>query len=663
MSVIEERPRLRGTTPSGPDRRDKNPAAVKIVDKWLEGHRAISKQRRDFRLNTSYYHDDQWVWWDDTRDIVQALAPRVYDNERVRLTINRIQPNLVALMSKLLKRELGFEVLPTAVSDDVMSGARLAEFVLRAAHADMRWEEVREENLLNVFLGAAAAIAVEWDPKGRDLERDKANGQIKGGEAKLTPLSIAEFTLEPGSRRWREARWWMSAGALPPEQVKDHYNLDWTPSGDSDGESSPAKGPMFRADSDGDTSTQFATVYCYYERPNQATPKGKVCHVVDDQVVFEEDWPFPFDHLNLAIFRQQKVPQRWYGNTLVNAARPIQTAYNHARSNMAEHMKLAGNARLAVPDTTMDIVDDLTDEAGEIIPYDAQAGPPSYISPPNLPRWLVQEADNLKSELDDVMSVHDVSRGVSPANDSSGIALSLLAEKDDTPLGLMAKDQAQGWALIATMVLKFYEQEVTETRSAHVDVGAGTPVSRKWDGKDLHGQTRVTVPLDTVLPHSRVAMQAWITNLVDRGMLPKNPEFVGRLLDLPGTNMIQEALDVDASQATQENGWMGTGMVILPEKFEDHARHMAEHNRFRKSNAYRFGDEETRQLVDLHIAAHEKMIAEEAAQQLALNAVQPGLAAMPQANEPFGSAVPPDFAERQDAAAPGTGAGPPPGMS
>lgn len=660
MSIIEDRPRPKPA--SGPNHREKNPAAVKITDLWGDAHRELRKQRRDFRLNTAYYNDDQWVWWDETRDIALALPPRVSDNERVRLTINRIQPNLVTLMSKLLKRELAFEVLPTAVSDDVMSGARLAEFVLKAAHTDNGWETIREENLLNCFLGAAAAIAVEWDPNGRDLEHDKATGQVKGGEAKLTAYSIAEFAVEPGSRRLDEARWWISANAIPTAQVRDHYDLSWEPAADSSGDDNPGRSASWHTD--GDPNKDLATVYCFYERPNKLTPKGKVCHVVDDQIVYEEDWPFPFDHLNLYVFRQQKLPQRWYGNTLVNAARPIQTAYNHARSNMAEHMKLAGNARLAVPDTTMDIVDDLTDEAGEIVPYDAQAGVPSYISPPNLPRWLVQEADNLKSELDDVMSVHDVSRGVSPANDSSGIALSLLAEKDDTPLGLMAKDQAHGWAMVGTMVLKLYEAEVKEKRSAHIDVGAGTPVSREWNGEDLHGQTRVTVPLDNVLPHSRVAMQAWLMSLVDRKLIPSSPDLVGRLLDLPGTHMIQEALDVDASQAQQENGWMSTGVVVLPEPFEDHARHIAEHNRHRKSNAYRFGDPETRQLVDLHIEAHQQMLAEEAAKQLALNEVQPGLAALPQANEPFGSMVPPDYAERQDASTPGAApAGPPPGLS
>jgi len=39
------------------------------------------------------------------------------------------------------------------------------------------------------------------------------------------------------------------------------------------------------------------------------------------------------------------------------------------------------------------------------------------------------------------------------------------------------------------------------------------------------------------------------------------------------------------------------------------------------------------------------LLEEEAAQQAAINAVQPGLAAIPQANEPIGSAVPPDVAE------------------
>ena len=51
-----------------------------------------------------------------------------------------------------------------------------------------------------------------------------------------------------------------------------------------------------------------------------------------------------------------------------------------------------------------------------------------------------------------------------------------------------------------------------------------------------------------------------------------------------------------------------------------------------------------------HIVAHEQLARDQAIDQAELNAARPGAGALPQANEPAGSAVPPDFMERQAAA-------------
>jgi hypothetical protein len=119
------------------------------------------------------------------------------------------------------------------------------------------------------------------------------------------------------------------------------------------------------------------------------------------------------------------------------------------------------------------------------------------------------------------------------------------------------------------------------------------------------------------------------------------------MIDLPGTGFMGELLDADASKAQAENHLFGAEQPCLPEHFDDHALHIAEHNRFRKSRAYEFGSHETRQIADLHVLAHQRLAEEEAARQMDANAITPGLGGIPQAHEPAGSQVPEDFAERQ----------------
>ena len=84
--------------------------------------------------------------------------------------------------------------------------------------------------------------------------------------------------------------------------------------------------------------------------------------------------------------------------------------------------------------------EELTDYAGEVVPYnDGMQVKPDYLSPPQMPGWWIQQPAMVKEELDDIMGVHDISRGAAPANIESGFGLTILAEKDNTPINRFIK--------------------------------------------------------------------------------------------------------------------------------------------------------------------------------------------------------------------------------
>jgi hypothetical protein len=333
---------------------------------------------------------------------------------------------------------------------------------------------------------------------------------------------------------------------------------------------------------------------------------------------------------------------------MLNGARNLQVIYNAVRSIVVEHAKLAGNVRMLVPRGALDDEVDLTDEAGEIVEYWPTDGHmPSYMAPAQLSRYVYQLAEDVQRDLDDLMSTNEVARGVAPGDRNSGLALSILAERNDTPLGVMAHSQASGWARIAQMVLRLYQDRITQERDAVVWV-EGVPRPIRWNGEALRNQWRVKVPLEATSPQSKAAWVAQITSV--KASFPEMfaglpPEQLVALLDVPGLSPVRQLVNADAARARKENELVMSGEVIFPHDYDDHARHIAEHNRMRKSDSYLYAPDEYRDTLDKHIEAHQRLLEEEAASQAALNAVQPGLAALPQASEPIGSAVPPDIAE------------------
>lgn len=600
------------------------PTAAEIVDMWQRADQYLIKERRDYWMNASYYASHQWIWWDNSRNTVQELSYANEAEKGSRITVDKYGPRTRSLLARLTRSELIWEVQPSGMDDGSMRRQRLQEHLLLGEQRHNNWEDIREMALLQTLFGGSAAISVDWDPdKGEDYLLDAVSQiSVPVGGIRLTPLGINEFTLEPGTQNALDARWWIRCTSLPPEQVQERYNLNEVPKADSEAMLS-ARHRSLLLHRPGGAPPKTTLVYIYYERPTSRGP-GCVVHVVNGEVVLqEEQWPFPFKHLNLSVFRQNKIPNSWVGHTLLTPARDVQYAYNRARSTILEHMRKAANARMMVPSGSVDDADALTVDPADVLEYNSEIGEPHWQTAPEVPRWISNEAQFLEAELDDIFHTHQTSRGEAPGDRNSGLALSLLAEKDDTPLGPMAKDQSLGWGKIAEMTLALYRMNAESTginRKVMLLTEQGVPHEITWTAKDIDEKPVVIVPMDATMPRSKLATQSMITSLAQQfPMVFQNvsARSLTRMLDLPDPKQFLSQMDPDISKAEWENGLLMQGVPVIPEDFDVHDIHINVHNTERKSPAYELADPQTKQLIDMHIMAHMQYMSNEVAATMA----------------------------------------------
>ena len=626
------------------------PQPVEVIDLWNKADRYLLKERRDYWMNASYNSGQQWIWWDQTRNIVQELD-YANDNERfTRITVDKFGPRVTNLMARMTRSPLVWEVEPSGTDDASARRQRLQEQLLLSEAHEQDWAEIREEHLLQTLYGGSAAVSVEWDPQlGKIVATDPVTAiPIPAGGVRITPLGISEFCLEPGSPSVDDARYWIKCVALPPEQVKERYDLDWEPVPDAEASLSSRHRTLLSRRPQGQPP-RLTLVYCYYERPTTRTP-GCVVHVVNNKEVYAygdgQGWPFPFQHLNITIGIQRKIPRTWVGNTLLTPARDIQYAYNRARSTILEHMRKAANARLMVPAGSIEDSDSITTDPADVLEYNSELGEPHWQSAPEVPRWISNEAAQLESELDDIFFTHAVTRGQAPGDRNSGLALSVLAEKDDTPLAPMARNQSAVWARIGQMTLQMYRayaQQSGMVRSQTITTSQGSTVQFEWTAEDIDETPMVKVPLDATAPRSKIATQSVIVSLAQTfpaAFQNVDGMSLARLLDLPDPKGFLTTADPDVAKAEWENGLLMQAIPVMPADFDDHAKHIAQHNRERKSPAYELAADDVRQAIDVHVQAHQKLAADEVAAQLAAQQQMPGAEMLPQANEAPGSMVP-----------------------
>lgn len=630
-----------------------------VKKRYEEGRRTINREVRDYWLNHAFIHGRQWIYLNRTTGTVQVLET---DPDRVQVTANRMWPATRTIMSKVTQRDMVFEVLPSAADDATVRGAALAESVLVDVHDAHKWEEMREGLAMASWKGGTAAICVDWDPNAGSpitdlsalnfneepveepgehepgempgISREEGPEPVFEGDTVETLLTIAEMVVEPGVKDAEKARWWIKLQALPPEQVQAQFNLKTKPPADAAAGDTPySQGSVFENDGIGNQKPDLTLVFTYYERPNALCKKGRVIVVVDNKAVDgPKPWPFPFtDRLNFALAFETPVESRWTGDSVVSMARPMQVLYNLAQSSITEHIKNAGNARMAVPQSAIELLENLSDIPGEMFPYADGMSMPSWLSPPAMPNWWLEQPDRIAMVMDDLLGVHDVSRGVTPSNIESGYGLSILTENDNTPVGKMVKSQAICFGKVATMVLELYQDMVTAKRPAIVSAPGQPPESMDWSGQDLEGQTRAIIPIDAILPRSRAAQAQQAEKMLQMGLITSYEEYAA-IAELPGSRSMIDRLKPDVAKARRENAQMALDAPCIPADFDDHAAHIAEHNVFRKSVKFERLPAAVQEMIGLHIQAHNVLAAEQMGNAQAGAAISPVLATVPRAD-------------------------------
>ncbi len=615
---------------AGPDKAPEFGASY-IREQYERGLRSIREEMHDYWINHAYLEGHQWLFYNS---VTQRLDEYPRDPDRVQATVNRMRANTRTMMSKFMQRMMPLEVTPSEADDATVRGARIAESALRSIANDHGWERLRELAGYAVWKGATAAISVDWNPTKGEMIGQSNGKPVYRGDTEETVLSIAEFVVEPGARDAETARWWVKARALPPAEVQATYGLDKLPAADVTAGMTPFQAKLMTTglgSGMSDENTNLTLVLTYYERPNHLAPKGRVAVVVGDELVGGgvKDWPFPWkDRLNLAVMTETPRENRWTGTTILTQAVPIQTAYNASWSSIIEHMKLAGNARLFIPQSAFDLMEQLTDLPGEFVPYPDGIQPPQWQAPPQLPSWVIMQPEKLAMELDDIMGIQDVNRGAAPVNIESGYGLSILAEEGSSPITRLLKEAVQAWAKVGKMVLLLNEKMVTDTRKAVIRTPGQPAETVSWTGKDFAGQVEVSIPLDAVLPRSRAAMMAMADKLLQMGVITSFDQYA-RVIELPDQLHLTEAINPDIARARWENAMLAQGQPMIPFEVDDHGIHMNEHRTFMKSIRFFQLPEELKQAYYDHVQAHETMMAQTVARMRARAMLDPALAAMP----------------------------------
>lgn len=373
-------------------------------------------------------------------------------------------------------------------------------------------------------------------------------------------------------------------------------------------------------------------VHEYWERPREKHAEGRMIVVAGGVLLHNGPNPYskmreiglwcPFVHAC-----EVAITGRFWGQAMIEQAFPLNRNYNRARSQEVENRTLHGRPKILVPRTAKIRQDAFDAEAGEKVDY--AVGPrgekPELMYPQSTSTATDAELAHSMSDMQEVLSWHEASRGILPSANIPGIAVDKLQQADETALGDTESNIRDAIIELGRMVLCIVSEYWTEERLARATGEDGTVAAKRIKGEDLAGEDQYANYYDVrMLPQSTMwrdpeKQREMLDGLVKLGMLNPQDEnhrkYMLKAMDQGSIEQIYKDDRLDEQTATQENEAMEQGVMPMPRDFENHEIHIHLHDRFRKSERYRALPPEAQAVYDQHVAAHKQLMVAVAQQQ------------------------------------------------
>jgi hypothetical protein len=274
---------------------------------------------------------------------------------------------------------------------------------------------------------------------------------------------------------------------------------------------------------------------------------------------------------------------------MVERCIPVQRAYNAVKNRKHEFMNRIAMGVLAVEDGSVD-TRDLEEEGlgpGKILIYRQGSNPPRLLDPGSVPNDFTNEENRLLTEFAEVSGISDIMRSSSvPSTVTSGSAIQMLIEQDNTRINITAQSLKNAVKDIAHKILALYRKNACYARLCRFVGEEGDVELVSWSASDLSSDDIVFGSVNEI-SGTVASKQNTMFELLKSGLLHdgngKLPDATRRkILDVfgyGGWEQTQYVNSLHSTRAERENYALSKDKIDVSE-IDDHLLHIDEHVKF-----------------------------------------------------------------------------------
>ena len=580
-------------------------------------------------LNANFVSGHQYCEINPSAGEVRDIE-RISDTEE-RGVYNRIAPIYDTRMANLRNVRYAMTVRPATAEDDDIEKASISTDLLRYTQRRLGWEEMKNRIYDWSELCGTAFVISFWNPQlGGDVTDPVTGEMSKEGDLDcglLTPYEV--FPESVYKETIADQRSVIVDQVLHVEEIYERYGVRVN-GGDCD---KYIITPISGAGGYGIStfqSTVMATkttrvhdsenVITYFEKATKKYPSGRVAVIIGDKLVHYG--AMPYRQIPIVAVKCKTVAGQFFGKSYIQDLIPLQRAYNGCKNSLHTYIKAASGEALLVPDGSIDDIDDLLDNGiapNQVLTYRQSAGRPSFLTRSGLPSEIVNEMNQLVSDMEYTAGISQLMiYGSAPSGVTSGTAIEHLRQIDNTRLSLTAENMRDAVRVLAVVWLDIYKTFVQSYRAANI-VGmnqAGRVLV--WSAEDINSSDVVYDTVNELVLSEEQQRQNFLQALQmglfadDNGVTPREyREKAIEMMRLTPFSQMLTMTDQQKANAERENDFLGAG--VIPEIYEhdDDAVHVLAHKRYALQYRFRRLRRQSPSLCeafDQHIAAHEARI-------------------------------------------------------
>jgi len=616
------------------NRVDKDWAFLKEkIDLGLSLRRAFEGQ---WILNMAFISGRQYSYFNTSSHTLHQLTPEV---GQFFATDNIILPKWVRQISDFIKTRPKMTVVPNSNQEEDIDAARLGSKILEDYYTRKFLKAKARQLAVWVKSTGSGFLSDYWNKKAGPWAMDRKTGKIVyAGDVDCSvwsPFNVIVPTYNEVTTlnemdwvilRQRKSLEWIRANLKGGEQVVAE---DINPN-------AIALEQLFAQHTASAALGNVPSAYMIiaYFKPCERFPKGAFIRAANGVVEPIVDWPYleyPIEH-----FKDLDMPNQFWGDCRVTHAIPLQVRWNKCISSVSEFNQEVAKVKIATPRrSNLDI--NVDNKHREIVTYSPVLGhKPEFMTPYTLSPSIEREQEWIQFSLENLFSQHEVTRGTNKSDIRSGDMVELLLEQDthgEIPSHFILEEAFEAHG---ARILLRVQQGYTQERIIKLGNTEDEFEIISFKGADLRNNRDVKVIKESSLPDSKHARSLQIERRYEKGLLgdPRDPKVRRRVLRMLDDSIVDDIYSdykKDELLARWENHQFMQGKPLPINPYDNHAVHVEEHDRLRKSLRFqRLKVEDPNaftqfnMLIQAHVAAHQRFINEEMKKQLQIMQMQGG---------------------------------------